>query len=338
MQYYKELLAKFGLENFDISGDWRVQYSSYFYKDIIIYDSLKKTYVVNNNLEYKFNRFISKGGYNDIKECGYNSNIYALRSPSEFTCKFDSFAENVKTIFLYCYAKAFITIKIFPDIYFFCYNKITRKYYLIMEHIPITFRQYIYTLHYSFINDILQKIINIYAIFDKHSLWFRHGDLTTNNIMIHNGAPIFIDFGMSSFSLFGKYYNNSESYNYKHQGINLLHDMIILYNSLSFSQINLTRLLPRDSSFILSIPQIYFSGKTIHYFIRMFDSGNYTNDRQKRLDYIVNINKQLDYNALLSINNRLYFIKEGSLNLTNNETQRIFNIITNKKYLFCDHS
>jgi serine/threonine protein kinase len=318
-------MAQFGLENFNIHGNWEAQ-NILFKGPTISYDFKTMKYRVNISPgvihEYCYNRVISKGGYNDIKECSYDDKLIALRSPGEFTNRYDSFIENIKTIILYCYAKAFIPVKIFPELYSFSYNKITRKYYLAMEYIPITFNRYIKHLHPCFINELLHKIFDIYVIFDKHGFRFRHGDLTCNNVLVQNGEPILIDFGMSSFYMFGVFFESVDTYNYAKQGANLLHDTIILYHSMAFSSINLYKIMPYCND-ILGIPGIFFSGKTLHYFIRIF-SGN--ND-------LIEICKKLDYDRLVDINDTLYFRKKTSLNLQSDQTRKIFALIT-KKFMF----
>jgi serine/threonine protein kinase len=337
MQHYRELLMQFGLENFNLHCDLEIQCMKHKCHSIS-YDYIEKCYNYTNNADvthkYWYNRSITKGGYNDIKECSHEDKLIALRSPGEFTNRFDSFIENIKTIFLYCYAKAFIPVKIFPELYSFSYNKITKKYYLAMEYIPISFNKYIVNLHYCFINECIQKIFDIYTIFDHHSLRFRHGDLTTNNIMIQNGVPLLIDFGMSSFFLFDKYFDSADCCNYGKQGLNLLHDVIILYHSLSFSGINLIKIMPMPMSterrfirYLLRLPEPYFSGRTLHYFIRIF-AGKLLDSKDGS---VVGINKKLDRDILIKINDTLYFTKKESLNLLLPTAQKIFDLITKIK-------
>ena len=88
--------------------------------------------------------------------------------------------------------------------------------------------------------------------------------------------------------------------------------------------------MPTERRFIrylLRLPEPYFSGRTLHYFIRIF-AGKLLDSKDGS---VVGINKKLDRDILIKINDTLYFTKKESLNLLLPTSQKIFDLITKIK-------
>ena len=313
------LLQKFGLDNFDIYGNWKRQCIKWK-QNLITYDHSSQCYTYIDKYithNYHFVSILKQGGYNDIKLCRYNSKAVIIRSTKEGACRLSSFIENVKTIFLYCwYTYNFPDNKIFPDIYTFSYNIITDKYYLVMEYIPETLYNYIID-NKTKKTEIITKIIK--TLHQLSIIKFRHGDFTYSNILVQNNQPIYIDFGFSSFIINDKWFdcetnviNYSQRYiesNIKGYIYNQLHDLILLFHSLSFANIWIPNIV---------LPDMILSGRIFHYFIRIFSNK------------LTAMNKDLLYEDKLAINYSLYFDEPGCLDLYKHA--KIFAIISPKLY------
>jgi hypothetical protein len=233
----QKYLKYFGLENFDLNGDWYSQFI-YFIKNkyeipsiSITSDKKKYKYKSISKKEIKFIKYYKLtddtacGTYNDIIKCKdiMKDNYVVMRisriektdSDNELDKEsyeknyendlFSSFLDNLKYIILYIYCKCYIKPKIMPDIYLFGYDYKYKKFYMIMEYIDYQFDSYIndnFKGNLSSINDSFCKIFKILELLNDSGLKFKHSDLKYNNILIDkSGDPLLIDFGLASFVL-----------------------------------------------------------------------------------------------------------------------------------------
>ena len=290
------LLDSFGLAGINFNNNWiRASYNKI--ANTMTYEKEKYRYtfydvITNTKSCYLYiKKIATNSGYNNIELCEYEGKKIIIRSTKkkDIESLLDSFAENIKTIYLYCWQKHnYPEFKIFPDIYAFGYNIHERKYYLVQEYISD-----IYT------NDLTIKLPYIYEHLDQ--IKFRHGDLTKFNILMQEGNPILIDFGFSSFCINDIWFicDDILNYHYKYPDIltcqnniyNYMHDLVLLINSIQLQKEELPGIMILDN---------FIPGNIIQSFIKLFS------------DIIIDDIKTGHINLI----NMLYFDESNCLDLT----------------------
>ena len=290
--------ASLGFGNFDYKMPWITGYKSLIsdrtkMNNIIIKDKI--AIIHNNNTgiakKFKIKTKIDQGTYNTIYLVSdlitKKKYIFRATRPKKYDTYdedyeiflYDSFIENFQTVTLYLFAKAKIDIKIMPDIYDIAYDYDYKCFYCVMEYVPTTLLCYNKSHEYNYynMNIIITKIYAILHALNKYDIKFRHGDLTASNVLItEDYNPLLIDFGLSSFSINEIEFtppniNDYDMLNYRYRyldtditllnNFNIIHDIILLLNTMNYINIKKNSLLNNDFSFILDcrVLTYYFS-------------------------------------------------------------------------------
>lgn len=226
-EYINSVLnSKFGLGDFDLSKDIKTQFIALFNTKMPQVIKKGTVYLFSNgeNKKYTHECEFSHGSYNKIQRCFYNTDnrkttYVILRISNTEISKshiatsksyiietlYSAFIDCFKTIILNIFLQKYVPEKIMPDIYNFGYCPELQEFIMCMEYINTRSDMYIRS-HFvtNNIKTINSFIINIYRkleLLNSYGLQFRHGDLKYNNVLVHNGDPLFIDFGFTSFKI-----------------------------------------------------------------------------------------------------------------------------------------